>query len=82
MNMVKDDSSTAVNLGRYVGSCNTPNDLSHRVSIPNKTYDLNLGVFNMIARINESKALTKHISCKCKCEFHDKKNLIQIKIYQ
>ena len=82
MNIVKDDSSTAVNLGTYVGSCNTPNDLSHRVSIPNKTYDLNLGVFNMIARINESKALTKHISCKCKCEFHDKKNLIQIKIYQ
>ena len=27
----------------------------------------------MITEINESKALTKHVSCKCKCKF-DKKN--------
>ena len=31
--------------------------------------DLNLSVFNMITGINESKALTKHISCECKCKF-------------
>ena len=31
-----------------------------------KTEDLNLRVLNMIAGINESKTLTKHISCKCK----------------
>ena len=31
--------------------------------------DLNLPVFIMIAGINESKTLTKHISCECKCEF-------------
>ena len=24
----------------------------------------------MITRINESKTLTKHISCECKCKFH------------
>ena len=28
--------------------------------------DLNLSVFNMITGINESKTLTKHISCECK----------------
>ena len=27
----------------------------------------------MIAGINESKTLTKHISCKCKCKFDDRK---------
>ena len=27
----------------------------------------------MIARINESKALTKHISCKCECNFNGRK---------
>ena len=37
-----------------------------KVCVPIKTEDLNLSVFNMIAGINESKALTKHISCKCK----------------
>ena len=27
----------------------------------------------MITGINESKILTKHISCKCKCKFDDRK---------
>ena len=27
----------------------------------------------MITRINESKALINHISCECKCEFHETK---------
>ena len=37
--------------------------------VPNKTEDLNLSAFNMIAGINESETLTKHISCKCRCGF-------------
>ena len=44
-----------VKLDRYVGSCNTLNDLSNKVCVPNKTEDLNLSVFNMITGINESK---------------------------
>ena len=27
----------------------------------------------MITGINESKALTKHISCECKCNFYGRK---------
>ena len=27
----------------------------------------------MITKIYESKALTKHISCDCKCKFNDRK---------
>ena len=37
-----------------------------KVCVPNKTEDLNLSVFNMITGINESKTLTKNISCECK----------------
>ena len=37
--------------------------------IPIETEDLNLGEFNMIKGINESKTLTKHISCECKCKY-------------
>ena len=36
----------------------------------------------MITGINESKTLTKHISCKCKCRFDVKlsvKNIIYVK---
>ena len=63
----------AVKLDRCVGSCNTLNDLSNKACVPNKTDDLNLSLFNMITRINEPKTLTKHISCECKCKFHEGK---------
>ena len=51
------------------GRCNTLNDLSNKVCVPNKREDLNLNVLNMVTGINESKTLTKHISCECKYKF-------------
>ena len=36
-----------------------------------------LNVFNIITDINQSKILTKHISCESKCKF-DGKNITQI----
>ena len=57
------------NLGGCNGICNTLDDLSSRIWTPNKTEDVNLNVFNMITRINESKAIPKHISCDCRCKF-------------
>ena len=57
-----------VKLDRCGGSCNTINDLSIKVCVPNKTEELNISVFNMITGINESKTLIKHISCECKCK--------------
>ena len=62
-----------VKLDRYVGSCNTINDLSNKACFPNKTKDLNLSIFNLITGINESKTLRKHISCKCQCKFDETK---------
>ena len=53
----------AIKLDRYVGSFNTLNDVLNKVCVPNKTKNLNLTVFYMIAGISESKILTKHISC-------------------
>ena len=49
------------------------NDLSNKICVPNKKEDLNLSLFNTITRIDESKSLTKHISCKCKCRFDGRK---------
>ena len=69
--------SLAVKLDICVGSWNTLNDLSNKVCGPHKTEDLNTHVFNMIPGKNESKILTKDISCKCTCRF-DEKNVIQI----
>ena len=50
-----------VSLGRCNGSCNTLDDLSVRTCVLNKTEDVNLNVFIVITRINESKASTKRI---------------------
>ena len=47
----------AVKLDRCAGSCNTINDLSNKLCVPNKTEDLNLSTFNKITGINESKRL-------------------------
>ena len=62
-----------VNLDRCNGSCNTLNDLSSKICVPGNTEDVNLNVFNIVTRINESKSLIKHISCGCKCKFDGKK---------
>ena len=42
---------------------NTLNDLSNIVWSPYKKEDLNIHVFNMISEKDESKILTKDISC-------------------
>ena len=63
----------AFDLNRCVGSCITLNDLSNKVRVPKRTEDLNLTVFNMITGINESKTLTKHISCEFKYKFDSRK---------
>ena len=63
----------AVKLGRCVGKCNNLYDLSNKAGVPNKTEDLNLGMFNMITEINQLKTLTKHIPCECKYRFDERK---------
>ena len=63
-------------MDRPVRSCNTINDLSIKVCLPNKTKYLNLNVFNMITEIIESKIFTTHMPCEFKCEL-DGKAVIQ-----
>ena len=46
-----------VKLDRCVGSCNTLNDLSNKVFVPNKTKGLNISAFNMSTGLIESKTL-------------------------
>ena len=48
-----------VKSGKCVGSCNTLNDLSNKVCVPNKTEDFDLNMCNMITGINESTKINK-----------------------
>ena len=62
-----------IKLDRYVKGCNSLNDLSNKVCVPNKTEYLHLTMFSMITGSNESKTLTKHVSCECNCRFDCRK---------
>ena len=62
-----------VKLDSCIGSCNTLNNLSNKVCVPNKTEDLHLSLFNMITEVNESKTLTEHIACEWKWIFDGQK---------
>ena len=62
----------AVNLDRYVGHCNTFNDLANRTYVSNKRKDLNLHYVYMITAENESKTIAIHMSCECTSIFDGK----------
>ena len=68
----------AVKLDRCVGRCNTLNDLSNKVCVPNKTEDSNIHAFNIITGINKPKISKIYISRKCKVNLMEE-NVIQIK---
>ena len=53
-----------ITLDRCNGSCNSVDDLSAKICVPN------VKVFNMITKMNETKSLIKYISCDCKCKFN------------
>ena len=50
-----------VKLDICAGSCNTLNNISNKVCVPNRTEDLNLSMINMITAINELKILTAYV---------------------
>ena len=60
-------------MDRCVGSFNTLNDLFNKAWVPIETEDLNINVFSMITGQNESKILTKDISCEWKFKFDGRK---------
>ena len=40
-----------------------------KLCVSNKTEHLKVSMFNMITEVDESKTLTKHMSCECKFKF-------------
>ena len=59
-----------ISLDKCNWSCNAVDDLYIKICVLSKTKDVNVTVFNMIANINESKTLVKHISYDFKCKFN------------
>ena len=44
--------------------------MTSKISVPDKTKCVNVKVFNMLTKINETKQLIKHVPCDFKCEFN------------
>lgn len=62
-------------------NCNTVEDPFGRICIPNKLEYVNMKVFGMIKEINDSKTLTKYISCEREHEFDGRKYVNQCAMY-
>ena len=49
------------------GSCNNINDPYAKLCIPDAIKNLNIKVFNLISRTNETSHTEWHETCKCEC---------------
>ena len=49
------------------GSCNNINDPYAKLFVPHVSKNMNVKVFNLISRTNETRYMKWHETCKCEC---------------
>ena len=59
----------SIKVNKCSGNCNNINDPMAKLCVPDIIKDMNIKVFNMLARINETRKITWHETCKCICRF-------------
>ena len=52
------------------GSCNTLDDPMVRLCVPNIIKNVNMKVYNFLMRLNETRNVLRHESCKCICRLN------------
>ena len=57
----------SIKVNKCSGDCNTINDPMAKLCVSDVVKDLNVKVFNMMARINETRKVVWHKTCKCVC---------------
>ena len=57
----------SITINTCKGSCNTINDPHAKLGVPDTTKDINVKVFNLMSRTNETRHIEWHKTCKCKC---------------
>ena len=48
-----------ISVDRFFGNCNVADDLSMKICVPSETNDINIRLFDIVTRINETKTLVK-----------------------
>ena len=56
-----------VQVDKCSGSCNTLDDPMSRICVPNIIKNVNIKVYNFVTRLNETRNVLWHESCKCVC---------------
>ena len=56
----------SIKTSKCSGSCNNNNDPYAKICVPNVIKDLNIKVFNLMSRTNETKHIKWHETRKCK----------------
>ena len=56
-----------IKTSKYSGSCNNINDPYAKICVSNFIKNLNVTVFNLLSRTNETRHIKWYETCKCKC---------------
>ena len=56
-----------VKTSKCSGNCNNINDSFAKICVPDVIKDLNVKVFNLMSRTNETKSIKWHETCKYEC---------------
>ena len=56
-----------IKINKCSGSCNNINNSYAKICVPDVIKDLNVRVFNLMSRTNETRFIKWHEKCKCKC---------------
>ena len=57
----------SIKINKCSGSCNNPNDPFAKLCVPDIVKNINIKVYNLMTRINETKNIVWHETCKCIC---------------
>ena len=57
----------SIKTNKCSGNCNNINDPYARICLPDIIKNLNVKVFNLMSRTNETRFIEWHETCKCKC---------------
>ena len=57
----------SIKTSKCSGSCNNINDPYAKMCVPDVVKNLNVKVFNVMSRTNETRHIEWHETCKCKC---------------
>ena len=57
----------SIKINKCRGNCNNINNPYAKICVPDVIKDLDVKVFNLMSRTNESRFIKCHEKCKCEC---------------